>query len=64
MYEKFNNTQKAVMWEFVKGSKIELYDVKIVGLETSEQYFSLSKSELNAVLKAETIKNERKYGRT
>jgi len=64
MYEKFNNTQKALTWEQVKGSKTDLYDLKIMSLDTTEFYYSLSKAELNTILKSEQIKNNRKYGRT
>lgn len=69
MYEKYENINKALMWERVQGTQnnsdptVEIYDLKVVGLETTEQFFSLTRSELNSVLKAFKVMNDRRYGR-
>ena len=61
--KKYENLQRYLSWEKLHGTK-DLFDLKVVGLEKTETYFSLDEKELATVLKAHDIMNDRRFGRS
>lgn len=59
---KYENIQTALSTNAVTGT--QLYDLKVITVEQTTQFYSLSYDEVNAVHKAFEILNERRWGRT
>lgn len=59
---KYENIQTALSTKAVAGT--QLYDLKVITVERTTQFYSLSYDEVNAVHKGFEILNERRWGRT
>lgn len=59
---KFETIQIYIDYQQV--DKTELYDLQIITLEGKQSYYSLTKAEVNTVLKAFEILEKKKWGNT